>query len=338
MGKPPKPTHPRDRGPHKPAEAPSSANPASDAAPHKLGTISPESARQLFDFVQNATDMLYTHDLRGDFTWVNPAACQIMGYTYDEAIKLNMVNVVAPEHWGLAREMAARKLQGESPSSQYEITLISKSGRRIPAEVSTQLAVENGVSFIQGIARDISDRKKAEEEARIQKAYLEELFEHAPEAIVILDTKDHVQRVNREFTTMFGYAAEEALGKPIRDLIVPREFADESNFFSETTSRGGVVSRETKRRRKDGSLIDVSVLGTPIRLGADHLGVYAIYRDISARKQAEEAVRRSEQHYRTIIEDATDIISILDGNGSVRFVSPSMTRLLGHRAEELIGR
>src|SRR5256885_1684267 len=213
--------------------------------------ISEESARQLFDFVQNATDMLYTHDLAGNFTWVNPAACQIMGYTYDEALKLNMVDVVAPEHWALAREMAKRKLEGESPSSQYEITLIAKGGRRIAAEVSTQLAVENGVPFIQGIARDISDRKKAEEEARIQKAYLEELFEHAPEAIVILDTKDYVQRVNREFTTMFGYATNEAVGKPIRDLIVPREFGDEYNFFSETTSRGGVVRRETTRRRKD---------------------------------------------------------------------------------------
>jgi len=282
--------------------------------------------------------MLYIHDLTGDFTWVNPAACRIMGYTDEEATKLNMVDVVAPEHWQLAREMAARKLQGEVVASQYEITLIAKDGRRIPAEVSTQLAVEDGLPFIQGIARDISDRKKAEEDALIQRAYLEELFEHAPEAIVILDVNDYVQRVNLEFTTMFGYSADEAVGKPVRDLIVPPDFADESHFFSETTSRGGMVNRETTRRRKDGTLIDVSVLGTPIRFGKNQLGVYAIYRDISARKKAEEAVRRNEQHYRTVIEDATDIISILDGNGSVRFISPSVTRLLGYGAEELIGR
>src|SRR3954471_12261432 len=128
MGKPPKPTYPRDHEPHKPGATPPGGSPVQGSSPHKKPSISEESARQLFDFVQNATDMLYTHDLNGDFNWVNPAACQIMGYTYDEAIKLNMVNVVAPEHWGLAREMAARKLQGESPSSQYEITLISKSG------------------------------------------------------------------------------------------------------------------------------------------------------------------------------------------------------------------
>ena len=338
MGKPPKPTHPRDQEPRQPQAAATGGARMPESPARKPGSISAESARQLFDFVQNATDMLYTQDLTGDFSWVNPAACRILGYSYQEAIKLNMVDVVAPEEWDLAREKAARKLQGELVSSQYEITLIAKDGRRIPAEVSTQLAVENGVPFIQGIARDISDRKKAEADALIQRAYLEELFDHAPEAIVILDVNDRVQRVNREFTTMFGYSAEEAVGKPVRDLIVPPDFSDESHFFSETTSHGGMVNRETTRRRKDGSLIDVSVLGTPIRVGKNQLGVYAIYRDISARKQAEEAVRRSEQHYRRVIEDATDIISILDGNGSVRFISPSVTRLLGHETEDLIGR
>src|SRR3954471_14935197 len=336
MGNQPKPTPPRES--HRKPEAASSTPPAAKSPARKPGSISAESASQLFDFVQNASDMLYIHDLTGDFTWVNPAACRIMGYTYEEATKLNMVDVVAPEHWQLAREMAARKLQGEVVASQYEITLIAKDGRRIPSEVSTQLAVEDGMPFIQGIARDISDRKKAEEDALIQRAYLEELFEHAPEAIVILDVNDYVQRVNREFTTMFGYTAEEAVGKPVRELIVPGDYSEESYFFSETTSRGGMVNRETTRRRKDGTLIDVSVLGTPIRFGRNQLGVYAIYRDISARKKAEEAVRRNEQHYRTVIEDATDIISILDGNGSVRFISPSVTRLLGYGAEELIGR
>ena len=336
MGKPPKPAHPRE--PHRKVNPASPISEAPASPERKPGSISAESASQLFDFVQNASDMLYIHDLSGDFTWVNPAACRIMGYTYEEATKLNMVDVVAPEHWQLAREMAARKLQGEVVSSQYEITLIAKDGRRIPSEVSTQLAVEDGMPFIQGIARDISDRKKAEEDALIQRAYLEELFDHAPEAIVILDVNDYVQRVNREFTTMFGYTAEEAVGKPVRELIVPPDLSEESHFFSETTSRGGMVNRETTRRRKDGTLIEVSVLGTPIRFGKNQLGVYAIYRDISARKKAEEAVRRNEQHYRTVIEDATDIISILDGNGSVRFISPSVTRLLGYGTEELIGR
>src|SRR4051794_33721418 len=112
MGKPPEPNHPREQAPQKPAAASSGGSPVQASSHHKKPSISEESARQLFDFVQNATDMLYTHDLAGNFTWVNPAACQIMGYTYEEAVKLNMVDVVAPEHWALARAMAKRKLEG----------------------------------------------------------------------------------------------------------------------------------------------------------------------------------------------------------------------------------
>jgi two-component system, cell cycle sensor histidine kinase and response regulator CckA len=332
MGKAPEPSHPRGENPAKPSVA-------TDAAQaQKPRTLSPQSARQLFDFVQNATDMLYLQDTQGNFTWVNAAATSIMGYTYEEATKLNMVDIVAPEDWEIAQKKAASKVAGECSSSQYQLTLIAKDGRRIPAEVSTQLIFDHGVPYVQGIARDISDRKKAEQDALIQKSYLQELFENAPEAIVILDVNDHVQRVNREFTAMFGYTAAESVGKQVRELIVPAELDDESQFFSETTAHGGTVSRETRRRKKDGSFIDVSVLGTPIRVGTDQLGVYAIYRDITGRKQAEEAVRRNEQHYRTVIENATDIISILDGNGNVLFTSPSITHLLGYRREELIGR
>src|SRR5262245_43297910 len=104
MGETPKPTHPRDHS----AKEGDAAHPK--AAPHapKPGKISPESGRQLFEFVQNATDMLYTQDLTGDFTWVNPAVTRILGHSYEEAIKLNMVDVVAPEDWDLAREQATR--------------------------------------------------------------------------------------------------------------------------------------------------------------------------------------------------------------------------------------
>jgi two-component system, cell cycle sensor histidine kinase and response regulator CckA len=337
MGKTPKPPHSRDDKPKKHAREAPASNTEPVPTP-KPRTISADSARQLWEFVQNATDMLYIQDMTGGFTWVNAAATRIMGYSYEEATRLNMVDIVAPEHWDIAREKVQRKLQGELSSSQYEITLIAKDGRRIPAEVSTQLFFDNGIPYVHGIARDISDRKKAEQDALIQKTYLEELFENAPEAILVLDTEDRVQRVNREFSAMFGYSSQEAAGKFIHELIVPAEHQEESRFFSEATSHGGRINRETRRKRKDGTLVDVSILGTPIRFSGKQLGVYAIYRDISSRKQAEEAVRRSEQHYRTVIQNATDIICILDGHGTVRFASPSMSRLLGYRSEELIGR
>jgi PAS domain S-box-containing protein len=125
------------------------------------------------------------------------------------------------------------------------------------------------------------------EDPEIQKAYLHELFENAPEAITVLDTEYRVLRVNTEFTRMFGYTQEEAEGKEIEVLIVPAHLKRESDAMAETLNRGGKVNVETQRRRKDGTLVDVSILGTPVKVAGGHVALYAIYRDITERKRSE---------------------------------------------------
>ena len=122
----------------------------------------------------------------------------------------------------------------------------------------------------------------------IQRAYLEELVESAPEAITLLDLNYRVVRINSEFTRMFGYTAEEALGREIGSLIVAPEMQVEARTMSEALNRGQKVSLETKRRRKDGTLVDVSILGTPVSVGGGPVALYAIYRDISERKRVEQ--------------------------------------------------
>ena len=132
-----------------------------------------------------------------------------------------------------------------------------------------------------------SSHRSWTENAEIQEAYLQALFESAPEAITVLDTGYRVLRVNSEFTRMFGYTPDEAVGKDIESLIVPADQVAQSNEMAEMLNRGGKVSVETKRRRKNGTLVDVSILGTPVSVGGGHVALYAIYRDISERKRAD---------------------------------------------------
>jgi PAS domain S-box-containing protein len=123
--------------------------------------------------------------------------------------------------------------------------------------------------------------------AEIQKAYLEQLVECAPEAISILDTGYRIMRINGEFTRLFGYREEEAVGQIVGDLIVPPELREQSDGMSRALDGGQKVSVETQRRRKDGSLVDVSILGTPVNVGGAVVALYAIYRDISEKKRGE---------------------------------------------------
>jgi PAS domain S-box-containing protein len=125
------------------------------------------------------------------------------------------------------------------------------------------------------------------DDVSVQKACLQALFENAPEAIAILDTNYKVLRVNSEFTRLFGYTLEEAVGQDVESLIVPSELIAQSDAMAEKLNRGHEISVESKRRRKDGTPVDVSILGTPVRVGAGPVALYAIYRDISQRKRSD---------------------------------------------------
>lgn len=124
---------------------------------------SEERYRNLFD---SANDMVYTHDLQGCFTSINRAAERITGYTREEALRMNIADVVVPEHLELARQMIVRKLGGEG-STTYEIAIRTKDGRRLLVEVSSHLTFEDGKPVgVLGIAREITERKRLEEQLR----------------------------------------------------------------------------------------------------------------------------------------------------------------------------
>ncbi|MEX2285030.1 MAG: PAS domain S-box protein [Gemmatimonadota bacterium] len=115
------------------------------------------------ELVENANDLLYTHDLMGNFTSVNNACVTVTGYTHGELLTKNLADLVASDHLDRARQMLLQKIQEGVGATTYEIDIVARDGRRVPVEVSTRLILENGKPRgVQGIARDISERKRAE--------------------------------------------------------------------------------------------------------------------------------------------------------------------------------
>src|SRR5712672_2841533 len=134
----------------------------------------------------------------------------------------------------------------------------------------------------------------ANEELRREKEQLDGLFELSPDAVILTDEDFHVLRVNKEFTRMFEYTAEEVAGKWLPELIMPEELRAEALKNRDWLSSGNKVELETIRQRKDGVRFDVSVVAKGISLGSEQVGIYLIYRDISERKKVERKLRRSE--------------------------------------------
>jgi two-component system cell cycle sensor histidine kinase/response regulator CckA len=121
----------------------------------------------------------------------------------------------------------------------------------------------------------------------VRRQYLEQLFQNSPDPLLIVDSSFRTQCVNQEFERMFGFSAADTLGKPIDELVFPPDRAAEAQWIVQCLQRGERLTLETKRRCKDGTLLDVLVSSAPLILDGRTVAFYAVYRDISERKRAE---------------------------------------------------
>lgn len=164
------------------------------------------------------------------------------------------------------------------------------------------------------------------------------LFEQTPEAVAVLSLDDRVLRINREFTRLFGYEPEEALDRTMNDLIVPEELWESSQAFTQTLQERGRVEAETLRRRKDGSQVHVSLLAIPVTTpSGKQLVNYAIYRDITERRRAEERVRESEARFKIMADKAPVMIWTTGTDGLCNYFSKPWLDFTGRTLEQEVG-
>lgn len=189
-----------------------------------------------------------------------------------------------------------------------------------------------------GTNTDVEELKRAQEELQKQTFRLDQLFEQAPEAVVVLSTEDRIVRVNKEFTRVFGYEPDEVLQRPINDLIVPEAEIESSRAYTRLLQQGGRVEVETVRRRKDGTTIDVSLLAISVRTTSGEQVVnYAIYRDITERKRAEERLRESEARFQGMADTAPVLIWMTGTDGLCNYFNKPWLEFTGRTIAQEVG-
>jgi PAS domain S-box-containing protein len=227
----------------------------------------------------------------GGFQYVNEEACRVLGYTRAELTGLGVSDIDLDfpaerwvSHWNELRTKGTLSFEGRHRT---------KDGRIFPVEINANYFEYDGRAYNLALARDITERRAAEE----TRTRLAAIVESSNDAIISKDLDGTITSWNKEAERLYGYSTAEALGRPVTILMPPGQ-EDEFKVFMRQIREGIRIEHyETQRIRKEGQMIDVSLTLSPIR---DHrgeiIGVSAIAREISAQKRAEEALRRSEAY------------------------------------------
>lgn len=234
------------------------------------------------DLFENANDTIYLHDLTGKFISVNQTGERMFGYTREEAKNLHISQVVAPESFETAKKQIASKIAGQT-ASNYELDCIRKDGKKVSFEVNSRVIYDNEKPVaIQGIARDISDRKKAEAER-------DRLYNFSNDLLGTIAFGGILQHINPAWEKILGYKTSELIGKSLNEITHPDDLANNKEE-AKKLRQGKSISSESRLICEDGSFRWISWNATPI---VSEQISYVVGRNITERKIAERVLEHN---------------------------------------------
>jgi PAS domain S-box-containing protein len=308
---------------------------------------SEERYRELFE---NASDIIYSHDMQGRYTEMNPAAKRIGDWGEGDAIPESVFDLIAPEQHEQVRAMVAAKMQGGEKSTSYEIEALSKDGRKIPMEVHSWLLFRDGEPIgVQGIARDITERKLSEEALRRSeeryRVVSDLISDYAYALRVEPDGSLFLEWITGAFTRDLGYTAEELNEKGLFSIVHPDDMQSITEIISQLGTNERTV-REIRLISRSGATIWGRFYSSVSRDAEGKITyVYGAGQNVTDRKEAEEALQdreraltESERRFRALIENSSEAIMLWQADATISYVTPSTARVLGYAENELIGR
>lgn len=281
---------------------------------------------RLAEIVESSEDAIFSENLEDVITSWNIGAELIFGYAAAEIIGQLGKILIPVEYQDRERKIIQRIQQGER-IKHYDTKRLRKDGSLIDVSISVS-PIKDQLGNIIGaakIARSIADRKQAE--AELQE--MSQVLENAVSGISKLDIEGRYLYVNKAYADMTGYQPEEMLGMPWQNTVHPDELNKLVAAY-EQMLRDGRVENETIGIRKDGSVFYKQlVMIATYDDRHNFLGHYCFMKDISDRKQTEEALRHQKEMLQTIVDRIPVMIALFDSQGRVEFINPEIERVLG---------
>ncbi|MDP8239797.1 MAG: PAS domain S-box protein [Candidatus Hatepunaea meridiana] len=293
-----------------------------------------ENEEKLRNIFEHSTNVYYSHTPDHIPTYLSPQIKDIIGYEVDEALikwtELVSDNPINEKGF----ELTLKAIETGKPQPSYELELFHKNGRKIWVEVRESPVVVDGKTVsIVGALNDITKRKQAEETLKENEDRYRQIYQFSPDSIIIHDMDMNILDANNKTVEKFGYSKKELLEMKVFELHPEIELKHSAQVLADVMKKD-MLSIETKFVRKDSSVFLAETTPCKYTLGNKQI-IHVVIRDITERKQAEEALRDSEEKYRSLIENIEDIVYYTDTAGKIVHISPQVS-LYGYISEEIM--
>jgi PAS domain S-box-containing protein len=300
-----------------------------------------KSEEKYREIVENIGDVVHTSDYKGYFTYINPACKKLTGYTQNEIIGKNILELVALEWKDRVAEFYLNQFKNKIDETLFSFPIITKSGEQKWIEQTViQLREGNRITGHKSIMRNITERKEAEQKLKESEGQLQTIFNEAPDALIVINEEGNIIRWNPQAEKVFGWSLMEVIGKPMRDLIIPEQYKEKhtkgfQNFLA--TGNGPIINKsiEITALNKKNIEFEIELTVSPATILDKYIFI-AFIKDISIRKklenekiEADKLVRLNELKLKLILENIGEGIIVTD--------SQKRIVLSNHMAEEIIG-
>ncbi len=276
--------------------------------------------------LRTTLDGFWLTDAAGRLLEVNEAYCRMSGYSEAELLGMRASDLEVEE---TAADVAARMqkivTQGED---RFESRHRRKDGSLFDVEISVSYQAAGGGRFA-GFLRDVTEQREVEAQARASAAMYRRIVETAREGIWAMDAEYRTTFVNQQMAAMLGYEVDEMLGRVVTDFMFEEDLATQGDSMRRR-SRLQLGSSQTRLRRKDG--VEVWAL---LSFAADpgpegeFVGSFGMFTDVTERKQAEDALRKSEERYCRLFETMSEGVVLIAPDGRFISANPAAESILG---------